>query len=742
MNKIFVLRAALCALLLAPIVPITPLGSAQGAASAAVTPSARVIVKYKVDAVLLRKRALSVSDQHAVQAQTLGQRHGIALRSGAGLHERAQLVFASGMSSEQLAAALAQDSEVEYAVPDRRKRKSVAPNDPLYTTVPGNGPASGQWYLRPNAGEVQSSIDVEPAWNITSGSSSIVVAVLDTGVRFDHPDLKTVASGGNLLPGYDMIADVDTANDGNGRDADPSDPGDWISQADINSGRYAPCTSADIGDSSWHGTQTAGLVGALTNNGVGMAGVGRTVRVLPVRVLGKCGGFDSDIIAGMLWAAGQSTGDPNVPTNPLANRAKVINLSLGGEGLCTLPYQDAVNALSAAGVSVVASAGNGTGHAVNSPANCAGVIGVAGLRHIGTKVGFSDVGPEVSIAAPGGNCVNLDPNLPCLYPILTTSNSGLTTPTGSIYTDHFNASVGTSFSAPLVAGSAALLFAAQPALSPGEVRAILRSTARQFPTTGADPGTAACHAPNGTDQLECYCTTSTCGTGMLDTGAAVQLAAVSVLPRITLSPVTPIAGQSLTLGGASSLVAGGRSIAGYQWAIADNGGIVTGFTSATNAANATLTPSAAGQFRISLTVTDSGGTQATSTSDVVVTTGIVPRITVSPTTPVAGQVISLSASGTTVVSGRSIAGYQWAITNGGGIVTSLSGATSQIATLTPSAAGQFSVTLTVTDSAGAQATSSSTVTVARVSSSGGGAMNAGWLALLLGAVLLLVRRRG
>ena len=112
------------------------------------------------------------------------------------------------------------------------------------------------------------------------------------------------------------------------------------------------------------------------------------------------------VFAGMLWAAGLSTGDPNVPANPLANRAKVINMSLGGVGLCTQPYQDAVNALNAAGVTIVASSGNGTGHAVNSPANCVGVIAVSGLRHIGTKVGFSDVGPEVSISAPGGNCVN------------------------------------------------------------------------------------------------------------------------------------------------------------------------------------------------------------------------------------------------------------------------------------------------------------------------------------------------
>ena len=501
------LRAALCAALLAPILPITPQVAAQGAPGAA-APNARVIVKYKADVVAQSKRALSATDRTAMQMQTLGQRLGLVLRTGAALHERAHVVFASGMSSEQLAARLARDSEVEYAVPDGRKRRSAAPNDPLYTTVGGTGPTVGQWYLRRNAGAVKSSIDVEPAWNITPGNGNLVVAVLDTGVRYDHPDLRPVANGGNLLPGYDMIADLETANDNSGQDADASDPGDWISQADVNSGMYAPCTALDIGDSSWHGTQTAGLIGALTDNGVGMAGVGRTVRVLPVRVLGKCGGFDSDIVAGMRWAAGLSTGDASVPDNPVANRARVINLSLGGTGACTQIYQDTVNELTAMGVTVVASAGNGTGHAVNSPANCAGVIGVSGLRHIGTKVGYSDLGPEVSISAPAGNCVLEGAADRCLYPILTTSNSGLTTPAGAIYTDSINASFGTSFSAPLVAGSVALMLAAQASWTPSQIRTILRATARPFPTMGADNGSIPgpvqqCRAPSNLEQLQC-----------------------------------------------------------------------------------------------------------------------------------------------------------------------------------------------------------------------------------------------
>jgi serine protease len=338
--------------------------------------------------------------------------------------------------------------------------------------------------------------------------------VLDTGVRREHPDLTD-----NLLPGYDMVSDVKTANDGDGRDGDASDPGDWLTQSQINSDpAFSDCEPEF--PSSWHGTQTAGLVGAITNNGTGMASVGRTVRVLPVRVLGRCGGFDSDIVAGMRWAAGLHV--DGVPDNP--NPARVINLSLGGVSACDGPYPDAVAELLARGTVIVASAGNDTGHAVNAPANCRGVIAVAGVRNIGTKVGYSDIGPEVAISAPAGNCINTTGA--CLYPILTTSNSGMQGPGASIYTDSVNFSVGTSFSAPLVAGTAALMLSIQPALTPAEVKSKLQSTARPFPTTGGSAGirSARRRSTSNTgpvDQDECYCTTSTCGAGMLDAGKAV-----------------------------------------------------------------------------------------------------------------------------------------------------------------------------------------------------------------------------
>ncbi len=269
---------------------------------------------------------------------------------------------------------------------------------------------------------------------------------------------------------------------------------------------------------------TASLIGAASNDGVGMAGVAWGVKLLPVRVLGRCGGYDSDVLAGMLWAAGLSV--PGVANNP--NPARVLNLSLGGSGSCSQSYRDAISRITTKDnpAVVVASAGNSTGHAVGAPANCPGVIAVAGLRHIGTKVGFSDLGPEITISAPGGNCVNVAANTPCLYPILAASNTGTTGPLASTYTDSFNASVGTSFSAPLVAGTVALMLSAQPILTPSMVKSMLQSSARPFPSSGAadDPSTGpiqACHAPDGRDQLQCYCSLTTCGAGMLDAGRAL-----------------------------------------------------------------------------------------------------------------------------------------------------------------------------------------------------------------------------
>src|SRR5262249_43093311 len=157
-----------------------------------------------------------------------------------------------------------------------------------------------------------------------------------TGVRFEHPDLGRVTEGGKLLSGYDFVSNAAVANDGDARDADASDPGDWVDDTDRAQPTFSDCTDSS---SSWHGTRVSGLIGAMTNNAIGVAGAAFNARILPVRVMGKCGGFDSDIIAGMRWAAGLTV--VGVPDNPTP--ANVINLSLGGDGACTAAYQSAVD---------------------------------------------------------------------------------------------------------------------------------------------------------------------------------------------------------------------------------------------------------------------------------------------------------------------------------------------------------------------------------------------------------------
>ena len=562
-------------------------------AAAPVAGEARVIVKFKAESGLMR--ALSANSMAAPpqHAQTLSSRLGLNLTDGRPIGARAQVVMAKGMSSVQLAERLAAQSDVEYAVVDERKYALAAPNDPLYGVQSATAPAAGQWYLRApnsstivNATSVLSAINAEAAWNITTGSSNVVVAVLDTGVRLDHPDLAP-----KLRPGYDFVR-ASISNDGDGADADPSDPGDGCGT-----------TTND-----WHGTQVSGLVGAATNNGIGMAGAGRDVMLLPVRVLGCGGGFDSDIQAGMLWAAGLSA----TPT-PNAYPAKVVNLSLGSNGACSMAYRDTVAQLNNAGVVVVAAAGN-EGIAVGTPANCPGVIAVAGVRHAGTKVSYSDLGPEIAVAAPAGNCVNASGT--CLFPLLTTSNSGTTTAVtnaagGSVYTGGgSDASLGTSFSAPLVAGTVGLMISANINLTPSQLRYAMTSTARAFPQTGADASIPTCTAPTATAQnTECYCTTSTCGSGMLDAGLAVARAA-GVAAVISANATSVKAGATIDLNAAGSWPgSGAASTLGYQWTISAGSATLSG---PTNASTATVVTTGPGPVTANLTVVDSFGRQASS----------------------------------------------------------------------------------------------------------------------------------
>ena len=373
--------------------------------------------------------------------------------------------------------------DVAYAEPDLVLRPMLVPNDPQY---------SNQWhYFAPVPGTYGANLP--GAWDLTLGDASQRVAVLDTGILFTHPDLV-----GRTVAGYDFITNVSMANDGDGRDANPADPGDWEPED-------ACFAGSSPRDSSWHGTHVAGTIGAASNNAVGVAGINWISPIQPVRVLGRCGGAMSDIADAIRWSAGLSVG--GVPNN--ATPARVINMSLGGPGACGATLQNAINAAVGAGAVVVVAAGNSNADASgHNPANCSNVITVAASNRDGNRAFYSNFGSVVEIAAPGGETNSMSTN-----GVLSTLNTGTTTPS----TDTYGYYQGTSMAAPHVAGIASLVLSANPALTPAQVLSILQTTVTPFPGGST-------------------CSTSTCGTGIVNAGTAVAkaLADYSVyLPFVT-----------------------------------------------------------------------------------------------------------------------------------------------------------------------------------------------------------------
>ncbi|HEY2969014.1 MAG TPA: S8 family peptidase [Casimicrobiaceae bacterium] len=366
------------------------------------------------------------------------------------------------------------DSAVQYADPVRRAFPTRVPNDPLY---------SQQWALTGTPG----GINAPAAWDLQIGNASVTVAVVDTGIT-PHPDLA-----GRILPGYDFISDTSSANDGNGRDSDPSDPGDAT--------RDNECGDGSPGEPSFfHGTFVSGLIAADTDNGVGIAGLDWNAKILPVRTLGKCGGTFDDILDGVLWAAGVPVA--GVPPNP--NPARVINMSLGGLGYCPQSLQDAVNTAMAQGAVVVVSAGNASVDVSNfNPANCSGVITVGASTRQGDIASYTNFGRRVDLSAPGGDGAMADW-------ILSTGNDGTAGPGNPDY----EFAVGTSFAAPYVSATASLIIARNANLTPGRIREIIVDTTRAF-AQGTDCGNRGA-----------------CGSGLLDASLALQ----STIPATSLAP--------------------------------------------------------------------------------------------------------------------------------------------------------------------------------------------------------------
>jgi adhesin/invasin len=549
-------------------------------------PVDQIIIKYHDDQVTTIAQAAEAAQMARLSAQA-----GVALtyfRSMSGDAHVLRLPARMPVAEvERIAARLSALPEVAYAEPDYIMRPMLVPNDPQY---------ANQWHYYEAYG-----INLPQAWDISTGNPNIVVAVIDTGHR-PHVDLAS-----RIIGGYDFISNPLVANDGDGRDADPQDPGDWITSAESSSGYFAGCL---VTNSTWHGTHVAGTIGAVTNNGQGVAGVNWQVKLLSMRVLGKCGGTTSDIADAMRWAAGLSV--TGIPAN--LHPAKVLNLSLGGSGPCPTTYQSAINDVNNAGGIVVVSAGNSNTDASNArPANCNGVITVGATNRSGVRTFYSNYGSVVDISAPGGDGDGL---------VLSTSNAGIQSPT----TDSYAYKAGTSMAAPHVAGVASLIVGWNPTLNWSQVENILKNTAKPF-----GPG----HTCTGT---------TTCGAGIVNAYAALR--AVST-PSMTLvaAPSTLLVGSLSTLTITVTDQLGYPVVNGTVVSFTTNLGSVSPITRVTTngVATATLSSMVAGLAKVTATV----GLSST-TAQVTFTPGPPTNLSLiaAPSTLQVGNLSALTATAT------------------------------------------------------------------------------------------------
>jgi serine protease len=484
-----------------------PVKQPAKAAPADVQTSSRIVVRYNAGTAAASDRSAKLSAvQSAVGRASLGGSNGLSRAAAASVRAEyvrslgvgADLIRLSGKLSkadvDKVVAEIAADPAVKYAQLDVKLQRTdlpkatleqpqLVPNDPYY--------AQYQWHLNNATGGINSPA----AWDLSKGDG-VVVAVLDTGILPNHPDVAV-----NLLEGYDFISDAETSRrPTDARVPGALDYGDWVE----NDNECYAGSTAD--DSSWHGSHVAGTLAEATNNGVGMAGVAPNATVLPVRVLGKCGGYLSDIADAITWASGGSVA--GVPAN--ANPAEVINMSLGGSGSCDTLYQDAINDAVARGTTVVVAAGNSAGNVANfRPASCANVIAVGATRITGGIAYYSNYGAGVDLSGPGGGG-SVDGN-PGGY-VWQNGYSGATTPTSG--SDTYMGMGGTSMASPHVAAVAALVQSAVIAagnapLTPAALETLLKQTARPFPVsipTSTPIGTGIVDAKAALDKaLEAPC---------------------------------------------------------------------------------------------------------------------------------------------------------------------------------------------------------------------------------------------
>jgi len=407
---------------------------------------------------------------------------------------------------------LRQRAEVKYAEPNYIRQAYKVPNDTHYHL---------QWHYR--------AIKLPQAWNITTGdrAANVIVAVVDTGVFLTHTDLSN-----QLVAGYDFIANPTNAGDGDGIDNNPDDPGD----------------GAQINSSSWHGTHVAGTVAAQSNNNNGVAGVSWGAKIMPLRVLGKQGGSSYDIMQAVLYAAGLPNDSGTLP----AQKADIINLSLGGSGF-TQQEQDVYTAARDAGVIIVAAAGNENTSQRSYPASYAGVISVSATDFNNHRAPYSNFGSRIDIAAPGGHSgadVNNDGHGDGVLSASVDDSSGSREPTFTFHN-------GTSMAAPHVAGVFALMRAVHADISPADIDRLLPAITTDLGTPGRD---------------DIY------GHGLIDALKAVQQAQIllhgeDLPPQPALITAEP---NQLTLGAITN---------GAMLTLTNQGDIADSITSVSNNAN-------------------------------------------------------------------------------------------------------------------------------------------------------------
>jgi len=428
-------------------------------------------------------------------------------------------------------AKLERAGSIEYSQYDAPVTVQAIPDDQLFAM---------QWPYHNTVNSLV-GINLPDAWEISTGSPETVIAVVDTGVRYDHSDLTN-----RLLAGFDFVSGINEAadtrlpvdtdfnfarsNDQDGRDGDATDPGDGVTEGfkGVASDAGLDCASTD---STWHGTAMSSLIAANVNDGIGMAGIDWHAQILPVRAVGRCGGSRSDLLDAIRWAAGVE--DPALPPNP--NPARIINLSLGIDDVCGAADQRAINDAIAAGAIVVAAVGN-QGRNLNTapaaPSDCRNVIGVGAVNTFGNRANYSNYGLDVDISAPGGENRSGDGR-----EILVASNDGVIDPIPG--SSHRQTS-GTSVASPMVSGVLSLMLGANPALSNEELEFLLYESARAFSFTSS--------ANN--------CNQFTCGAGMLDAYAAVVAAEQSLYTPVEISESFRTREQNVTSGGGAGTVLG------------------------------------------------------------------------------------------------------------------------------------------------------------------------------------------